>query len=159
MWSYSGNPANSPLDAVRFWLQDTDSDQPLMGDAEIAYVISQADPIYGSPIATAALCADILVAHFAQMVDISADGVSVSVGNLGQKFRDLAQALRATYSRLAGVGAQPIALGTSILDCADFDVKPLPFKLDMHDNPRAGAQEFNHGGDAYVPDSGYWTGA
>ena len=31
-WSYSGDPASSDKDAVRFWVQDTDSAVPLLSD-------------------------------------------------------------------------------------------------------------------------------
>lgn len=39
-WTYSGNPADSDLDAVRFILGDTDIDNPLLNDSEINYLIA-----------------------------------------------------------------------------------------------------------------------
>lgn len=40
-WSYSGNPANSPLDLYRFKISDTDPLDPILQDEEIDYVLSQ----------------------------------------------------------------------------------------------------------------------
>lgn len=38
-WTYSGNPANSELDAMRFMLKDTVEDDPLLQDEEIQFII------------------------------------------------------------------------------------------------------------------------
>jgi len=38
-FSYSGDPSLRPLDAVRFLIQDTDSADPLMHDAEVQYLL------------------------------------------------------------------------------------------------------------------------
>lgn len=40
-WTYSGDPANSAADAVRFLVQDTDSARPLATDEEIAWALSE----------------------------------------------------------------------------------------------------------------------
>lgn len=44
-WSYSGNPASSELDALRFMLKDTIEDAPLLQDEEIQFIIDN----YRSP--------------------------------------------------------------------------------------------------------------
>ena len=38
-FSYSGNPADSPLDAARFLLGDTNKAEPIMQNEEIQYII------------------------------------------------------------------------------------------------------------------------
>lgn len=38
-WTYTGNPASSDRDAVRFLVADTDSTDPLISDEEIAYLL------------------------------------------------------------------------------------------------------------------------
>lgn len=38
-WSYSGNPANSDLDALRFMLKDTVESDPLLTDEEINFIL------------------------------------------------------------------------------------------------------------------------
>ena len=56
-WSYSGDPASTERDAVRFWVQDTDSAVPLLSDQEIDYLLGMWMPQYGSVIFTAATAA------------------------------------------------------------------------------------------------------
>ena len=40
-WNYSGNPADSTLDEVRFLIGDTDANAPIMQDEEIGYLITE----------------------------------------------------------------------------------------------------------------------
>jgi hypothetical protein len=162
-WTYSGDPSAGAKDAVRFLLQDTDAARPLMTDEEIAWVISEADPIWGSSYATAALCADILVAKFASMGTISADGVSISVADLGTRYSALATSLRKTYSRIAGATGGPLALGISVWEIRDFSVKAGSFGMGFMDNFRGGRNDYGErGNDAgleyYANDGGYWDG-
>jgi hypothetical protein len=43
-WTYSGNPASSTLDQVRFLSGDTDSTNPLLSNEEFNFLISQWSP-------------------------------------------------------------------------------------------------------------------
>lgn len=125
-------------------------------------MVAQADPLWDSAIATAALACDVVVAKFSKEVSISADGVSVGLDQLCEKYRELAQSLRDTYDRTAGVGAQPIVFGISTLDFPDFDVRPPSFGKGFTDNPRAGQQDFGTAEfatiESEIPESGFWTG-
>lgn len=38
-WSYGGDPANSPIDAVRFMIGDTDENEQILTDEEIQFLI------------------------------------------------------------------------------------------------------------------------
>lgn len=40
-WSYSGNPANSQLDELRFTIGDTSISDPIMQDEELEYLITE----------------------------------------------------------------------------------------------------------------------
>lgn len=40
-WTYSGDPATSPLDEARFLIGDTDKNAPIMQDEEIKYLIKK----------------------------------------------------------------------------------------------------------------------
>lgn len=42
-FTYSGDPASSPLDECRFILGDTDEQNPIMQDEEISYIIEQSN--------------------------------------------------------------------------------------------------------------------
>jgi hypothetical protein len=58
--TYSGNPANSDLDQVRFLLGDTDVDggNALFSDQEIQWGVNVWGPLYGSDILVAAQLAE-----------------------------------------------------------------------------------------------------
>lgn len=43
-WNYSGNPADSQIDELRFIIGDTNSAEPIMQDEELEYLITE----YGS---------------------------------------------------------------------------------------------------------------
>ena len=43
-WTYSGNPADSPIDECRFLIGDTNEDEPIMQDEEIQYIIDTYGP-------------------------------------------------------------------------------------------------------------------
>ena len=45
-WTYSGNPADSPIDECRFLIGDTNEDEPIMQDEEIQYIIDTYGPNY-----------------------------------------------------------------------------------------------------------------
>jgi hypothetical protein len=168
-WNYSGDPSDSPLDAVRFYLQDTDSTDPQMQDEEIEYFRTQVlEPIYGKvsdapvlAILVAAYLADVLTATYREP-SISADGVSIDYSALAQRYTALAAQLRVTYQNLAGVGGVPIVGGINFWDDWDPTVKPYVFGLRLHDNYRAGQQSYSGAGE--IPSSenyeegGMWTG-
>lgn len=168
-WSYSGDPSDSPLDAVRFYLQDTSEDEPLMQNEEIEYFrVNILEPIYGkvedSPliaILVAAYLADVVATSYREP-SISGDGISVNFDNIVSKYTALASTLRQTYQNLAGVGGIPIVGGINYWDDWDPTAKPFVFGTGMHDNSRVGQQSYS--GRDGVPisedyeEGGIWTG-
>lgn len=159
--TYSGDPASSELDAIRAMLGDTggdDSSSFILSDAEINYFDSLTYPVFGSPIMTAAVCADIVAGRFAGEVSISADGVSVSGQQLQDKYTQLASSLRSTYKTLSSAGGYPIVGGIDAFRVADRTVAPLNFGVGMHDNRRAGYQSNPDNDDWYYasPESEPW---
>lgn len=48
-WTYSGNPGSSLLDEVRFLIQDTDTNEQLLSNEELEYLIG----LYGDPYSAA----------------------------------------------------------------------------------------------------------
>ena len=51
-WTYSGNPGSSTRDEVRFLIQDTDTNDQLLSDEELDYLIAAyAGDAYGAAIA------------------------------------------------------------------------------------------------------------
>jgi hypothetical protein len=50
-WTYSGNPGASPLDEVRFLIQDTDTNDQLLSNEEINYLIGVYEDPYSAAVA------------------------------------------------------------------------------------------------------------
>lgn len=53
-WSYSGNPADSKLDEIRFLLGDTTEDSTSLSDEEIIYILAQNSDVVRASAADAA---------------------------------------------------------------------------------------------------------
>ena len=93
-WTYSGDPAGSDRDKVRFLVFDTDINEQLLSDEEIAWLLSEQSNIYMA----AANAAEAIAAKFAKDVTRSALGLSASVGNRAAFYLELADKLRAQMS-------------------------------------------------------------
>jgi len=153
-WSYSGNPASSTLDTVRFYINDTDETQPLLSNEDIQFLLDLWMPIYKSPLLTSAVAAEVVAGKFARQVSVSADGVSVSVSELQEKYNDLAYNLREMY-KLEEIGT-PVLPGIIYDPVWDPTIKPTRFGIGFTDNYLAGRQDYGN----YDPD-GYpngWVG-
>jgi hypothetical protein len=140
-WTYSGNPANSQLDEVRFLVGDTDEADPLASDEEINYALATWLPIYGTKHYVASVVAEQIAGKFARETSYSADGVSVNLSELQQKFMQRAVQLRAQHHSLL-VGGSPDVGGISPYEHLEPDIKPLDFGTGMHDNYEAGRQAY-----------------
>lgn len=152
-WSYSGDPASSHKDAVRFYVGDIDPNLPLLQDEDIQFLLDKWLDVYGSDLMVAAGAAEIIANHFGREVSVSADGVSVGSNELQQKYNDIAMNLREMY-KVEQIGT-PIVPGLWDLTW-DPSIKPLRFGIGFTDNYEAGRQDY---GD-YDP-SGYpnnWGG-
>lgn len=140
-WTWSGDPANSDVDEVRFYVQDTDTNDQLISDEEIQFTIDKWSTVVGTNVWAAAMVAETLAARFAREVTLSADGVSVGVEQLQAHYDALAMSLREQHKSFTGAAGSPLANGTIFDDKFDSTIKPLSFGKGMHDNPRAGRQD------------------
>jgi hypothetical protein len=138
-WTYSGDPSDGDLEAIRFYVQDTDSSDQLISDEEIEFLIAQWKPVYGSTLMIASMVAEAISAKFAREVSYSADGVSIGVNELQQKYDALATSLRDQYKQY-DVGGGPEVGGVMWSDYPDPRIKPTIWAVGMHDNIRAGNQ-------------------
>jgi hypothetical protein len=66
-WSYSGNPASSSLDEIRFLIQDTDTTDQLLSNEEINYLSGA----YGDPYSAAVACVVALIAQASRSIEES----------------------------------------------------------------------------------------
>lgn len=62
-WTYSGNPGASTLDEVRFLIQDTDTNDQLLQDEELNYLITS----YGDPYSAAVAAVSALIGRLASL--------------------------------------------------------------------------------------------
>ena len=139
-WAYSGNPATSDLDQVRFTLQDTDTSFQLLANEEINFLIAFWMPKYDSLTFVAAVCAEVVSRKFAGIVNVSSDGVSVDTSTLSDRFHTSAIRLRDEY-RLGAIGVldlENLMTATEI----DYSIAPLRFGVGLHDNRLIGNQDF-----------------
>jgi hypothetical protein len=155
-WSYSGDPSDSNLDAIRFFVQDTDPEDQFITDEEIEFLYNLWNPVYGNNMMIASMVAEAIAAKFAREVSYSADGVAVGVQELQMKFNDLAASLRDQYKQY-DIGAGAMVEGVLYSDGSDPMVKPTLFSVGMNDNPRAGSQIDQPQYDPTIPEiKGSW---
>jgi hypothetical protein len=140
-WNYSGDPSDSALDEVRFYVQDTDRDDPLISDEEIEFLIARWSPIYGSNIMVASMVAEAIAAKFAREISYSADGVSVGVNELQTKYDALAASLRDQY-KMFDIGSDADYASIMYSDRRDYTIKPTIWAIGMNDNTLAGQQDY-----------------
>lgn len=150
-WSYSGDPSSSDRDAVRYYLGDTDPDDPLVSDGEIDFLLAEWLPVSNSKLIVAAVAAENLASRYAREVAVSADGVTVALQDLMDRFLALSGRLRSQDAQ-RNIGGPDVG-GVDLNDVYDPSVKPLNFSVGMHDNYRGGGQG-DYRGDEYY--GGVW---
>jgi len=99
-WTYSGNPAASNLDAVRFLCGDTDTTNQLISNEEITFLLSEWN---SDTYLAAAFACDAIAGVYAGKSDSSRSvgdlSISTQYGASSRTFLERAAALRAQASR------------------------------------------------------------
>ncbi len=131
-WTYSGDPAASDLDQVRFRIGDTDTDDQQLQDAEINWAIAEETDL-DLAAATSALA---IAAKYARLADKEVGDLQIQYSQRQKHYQDLAKGLSADA---AITNATPYAGGQSIsdkqIDEDDVDnVKPA-FQKGQFDYP------------------------
>jgi hypothetical protein len=88
-WTYSGNPANSTLDAVRFLMGDTDTTDQLLSNEELSWLITTEGTAY---YAAAEACRAV-AAKFARQMSRSVGGLSADFAAKYRQYLELADRL------------------------------------------------------------------
>lgn len=132
-WTYSGDPASSERDAVRFEIPDTDASVAWFTDEEIAYTLREES---GSR-AAAARCCETLARRFTEQADIATGDTKLTYSKQAETL-----ATRATELRLRAQGAHaPFSGGVSAADkearAEDEDREQGSFSRGQFDNPAA----------------------
>lgn len=120
MWSYSGNPEASRLDAVRFTIGDTEESFSFITDEEINYCLTQSN----NNVELASIrCLERIVAKLAKTVDYKIGPESVSASDRFKHYKEVLAELKADRRNKFAV--------------PDIG-RPLPhepaFDVGMHDN-------------------------
>lgn len=90
-WSYSGSPDSSDKDEVRFLIGDTDTDEQLLTDEEINYLVDKHDGIWG---ACAEAC-ETIVSQYSKRSDVGlGGGMDSELSQKVEHFRSLADEFR-----------------------------------------------------------------
>lgn len=135
-WTYSGNPSTSDVDAIRFVIGDTDTNDQLISNEEIQYMIDT----YGASRHAASESCRAIAAKFARLMDRSIGGLSADFSAKYRQYLELADKLEAS-EELVPVG--PFISGFSrsekeVVD-SDTDREPIFGRKGGMDNPRANA--------------------
>ena len=111
-WTYdSSDPGATSRDWIRLRIGDTDTNDQLLADEEIAAWVSS----FGSKQLAAAVCCDSIAAKYARRVDSTHGKVKISWSQLADRYMQLAEELREEAATdLSGVG--PWAGSISIAD-------------------------------------------
>jgi hypothetical protein len=108
-WTYTGDPSSSPLDEIRFLINDTVSTQSwTLSDEEIFYAAAKSPT---NVLLAAAIAAEAILGKFAQIAQSKSVGdLSISYSNRHSQYKELARQLRA---RAALAAVTPYAGGLS----------------------------------------------
>lgn len=135
-WSYSGDPASSQRDAVRFKLGDIVVGDPLLTDAEVDFCVSSE----GSTNEAAIAGARAIIAKFSRQVSSTDDKVSRENQQKVEHFQALVKELLANRTkRVTGIFAGGISKATKETQDLDTDRVRPAFTRNIHDNPLKGA--------------------
>jgi hypothetical protein len=152
-YSYDG-AGTTDKDTLRFLIQDTDPHavgEWQVTNEEVQWAYDTWFPVQPSLYYVAATLADTIAARYAREASYSADGVSISLGPVGDQYRALAASLREQHKALL-VGGIPDVGGMTPGEQLEPDTKPFSFGKGMHDDIEAGRQDY---GGIYPPDAYY----
>lgn len=121
-WTYTGNPGTVPRDAVRLHLGDTVQAPTSLTDAEIDYLLDEAD---GSTGLAAAAAADLWAGRFA--------GLSASSKSIGDM--SISHDHGATSTRLYALAARLRGRHGGLAVPLMADTRPAVFAVGQDDNP------------------------
>jgi hypothetical protein len=115
-WTYSGNPANSDLDEVRFLIGDTLVDEPLLQDEEIKFFISKVKNASHAAIK----CCEVIIANLSRSSDSKVGPIETKQSQQVDNYRKLLVQLRksvgGTPTNVAGNDNHETIFNISMMD-------------------------------------------
>lgn len=134
-FSYSGDPTSSTKDEVRFLIGDTNSRDPQILDAEIAYLIGTEGSALDAAIA-ACIAIDARYSREVDATDEDAQGTKTKRGRevLAKHYRDLADDLRRRRTKPVAAYAGGLSVSEKESARAQTDDTQPAFTRDLHKN-------------------------
>lgn len=129
-WTYSGDPSSTNLDAVRFLIGDTDTNDQQLQDAEVEWLLTENGSVYN---AAAAGC-ETLAAKYARKVDKAVGDLRLAAQQKFEHYRDLAVTLRSRTAKLAMPFAGGISVASKLAYEANSDRVAPAFTRSLHEN-------------------------
>lgn len=134
VYSYSGDPASSPTDAVRFWVSDRGPDVWQISNQEIDYTLTQ----YTNPLLAAAAIANEFAMKWALACDKAVGDLRLAYSQRSKMYQSLAKQLKQEGEQQ---GPQLFSGGTNLSEmCANAgnaNINPQPFTQYQFDIPGA----------------------
>ena len=128
-WTYGGDPANSTREAVRFWCGDTDTNDQLLTDAEVDYILTLESKV----IQAAATACEMIASEFARQADTKNGALRVSASQRAKAYERRASLLRSKVNREVEVFAGGLTVsGKDTLEESTTAVQP-GFKVGQDD--------------------------
>jgi hypothetical protein len=118
------DPNSSNLEAVRFRLQDTDSDRPLLTDEEIEFELEEENE--DVLLATLA-CAEVLVARGAHKVTKKIGQMTINYSDLTAQYEKLVATIQAKIAR--GGAAFTMPTSGKVADAENYPKEFVPTDL------------------------------
>ncbi len=133
-WTYSGDPASSVRDAVRFIVGDTDTTDQLISNEEIDYLITK----NGTVTRSASESARAISAKFARLMSRSIGGLSADFSAKYRQYLELADNLL-TKDELSPVSPYISGFSRSDKEAVELntDREPTFSRKGIMDNPRS----------------------
>lgn len=132
-WTYSGNPASSTKDSVRFLVADTNVDDAFVTDEEINWCLSQTSSnIYQA----ASLVARSLSAKFSTLSDETIGPLQFKYAERAKNYEKIALRLDKTASNttsLSGIYCGGVDVAEKASNAADTSLVQPEFKKGMTD--------------------------
>jgi len=119
-WTYSGNPASSTRDLVRFLISDTDVDDQLLSNEELDYLVT----VWSDGFAAAIAAVRQLIAQAARSYTTSRTVGSVSISENPQQRVDQWMRLLSSLQlqRMSQFSALPVVNANAIIPTVDKDL-------------------------------------
>lgn len=128
-WTYDGDPSANDRDTIRFLIGDTNTNDQLVTDEEIAWALTQ-----GTTYNAAAICANAISAAFSRLADKAVDDLKISYSQKSEQYARLAVGLsNKDAHRSLDIYAGGISIADKLSREQDTDRVSPSFKKGMTD--------------------------